>query len=231
MHNGVEVVNFEAINDELKELVELAVTNFSFILSPGSLSAPKVYTFKEFANVLNKHTASEQAKACSEALKAAYFNAMPESISMDSCFAKGGLTQAQCDGFTSIGFYHWHKENTGEAALSDALLAEDELYFDFMFETLYEEAEKPRDHKDLCARFTFDWERKCTYLTLGDNVGEGFDDYLSLEKTSNSLKADTITAIEALADDNYLKMVIKKHPESYKKLLEAINAADNYVLN
>lgn len=228
-HDVTQIINFNSEDEQSKEIVELAVRNFGFLIKAGSPASPAILTFKELASLIKKNVDSEQAKQCTEALERAYYSAMPKSVSLAECVKKGGLTHPEAEGIAALGFYHEYAPLVGEKAMSNEIFASNEFYFDFMRYEKYAEATDAHDFKELGIRFTFDWEQAITYVTLGENEGDGFDEYLTVKKADKPLKDEVTNKVEALADDEYFKSIIKSNPKAYGALLDAIDAIDKHV--
>lgn len=70
-----------------------------------------------------------------------------------------------------------------QKAMEDAgfhVYSNDGDYSDYEFEMTYEDADLDSERKSVNLHFTFDWDARTAYQTIGVNLGSGFDNELSV---------------------------------------------------
>lgn len=102
-------------------------------------------------------------------------------------------------------------------------------YTDFEFEVTYQtEEENGDDRYSFNIHLTFDWQAKNIYLTLGTNLGDGFNDYHNVPFEDKRLEFSLDNYVETLfnqaemgADEDEFLALTTKYPEAWKEVMVA----------
>ena len=102
-------------------------------------------------------------------------------------------------------------------------------YTDFEFEATYQTEEENNDDRySFNIHLTFDWQGKIFYLTLGTNLGDGFNDYHNVPFDDKRLEVSLENYVETLsnqaemgADEDEFLALTTKYPEAWKDVVAA----------
>jgi hypothetical protein len=159
----------------------LEVGNFKVMgnqQSPNSLSIDvkglgSVLVSKEDGRLTASLTALESAKS------------NDAELDLGRILERGFLTDLELMKFNAINWELWQKNDS---------------YTDLEL-SVFKDGPEPSDEHSFNVHLTFSWEEKLIYLTLGGNLGDGFNSYMSVSNDNSRLTAQVAARIDACRED------------------------------